>query len=65
MGANHCGINHDPFHTRICCKGIENHFPHTSFGPSYQLLMNTRAFPRKILARYATLHACGQSTSQD
>ncbi|PPE03622.1 hypothetical protein [Holospora curviuscula] len=59
MGVNHCGIPHDSFRISIYCKGIENHFPHTDFGSSYQLLMNPRAFPRKILARDATAHFSG------
>ncbi|PPE03438.1 hypothetical protein HCUR_01114 [Holospora curviuscula] len=59
MGANHCGIPHDSFRISIYCKGIENHFPHTDFGSSYQPLMNPRAFPRKILARDATAHLSG------
>nr|WP_243397240.1 hypothetical protein [Holospora curviuscula] len=44
MGANHCGINHDLFRISICCKGIENHWPHTGFGPAYKLFMNPRLF---------------------
>ncbi|WP_243397267.1 hypothetical protein, partial [Holospora curviuscula] len=28
----------------ICCKGIEDHFLHTGFGPSYQPFVNPRPF---------------------
>nr|WP_165780665.1 hypothetical protein [Holospora curviuscula] len=64
MVVNHCGITRDLFRISIGCKSIKNHLPHTVFGPSYQPFVNLRVFPRKILARHATLNSCGQSTSR-
>ncbi|WP_207760957.1 hypothetical protein [Holospora curviuscula] len=45
MGANHCGISYDSLRISICCKGIEDHFPHTDLRPSYQAFVNPRVFP--------------------